>query len=1055
MALTTIKTTAIADDAVTADKLANSINSEIAANTAKVSLGSDSVTGAKIADDAINSEHYTDGSIDTAHIAADQITGALIADDAIGAEHIEVLDAALQFGDSVKSQFGAGNDLQIYHDGTNSWLLNTTGNLLLKDTTGVIYLQSTSIRFQDDTTNEDIAKFISDGACELYYDNAKKLDTHSQGVNFYGSICGDDGDEVRLGTGNDMILRHNGSNSFIENSTGNLILRPKTDEEGLILRADGAAELYYDNSKKFETTSDGVNVSGHLDLNSDTGRLKLGAGDDLSLYHDGSNSYIVNNSGSLRIWAKLNEYAIEATPDGAVDLYYDNSKKFETTNTGVSITNNAAFPDNGKAIFGAGDDFILYHDGSNSYITNATGEISIQAKAGENSVNCQPDNTTRLFYDGSPKLVTASGGVTVTGTCTATDFAGDGSNLTGITANHTGIDFNDNVKAKWGTGDDLEIYHDGSHSYLRDVGTGELRLASESNTRITKADSETCANFTPDGPVELYYDNSKKFETHSGGVSVFDHLDMEDNHIIRLGTSSDLQIYHNGTNSKIHNNTGRLDIETDSFRLYNHASSENMIDGEANGAVNLYYDNSKKLHTYASGINVTGRIAFTDASLTSVIDIPDSKQIVLGDSGDLSLYHTGSASVIRNTTGNLSIQTSSNLWLENEDGSEVYIKAIDDGAVELYYDNSKKFFTTGDGVQAISTGSYQLEVKRSGSATQQAGIKFIDGGDETARVISWSGKINLGVGVGGGAYEDALQCNTNGSVNLYYDNVQKLETRSDGLQVDGTVRLPSDSSKLLLGAGLDLEIFHDGSHSYIKDVGTGELRCSTNQFTVTDAAVNETLLYAVQAGAVGLKYDDSLKMVTNANGLKMYPGSSGDGIFEHDNTTSNNDRYLEIRNARSGSSRGRTAQMMIGENSSSEGDVIVRTGAGNADVSGGVRLSNAATSWSAMSDIRLKDKTGDITNALVDIAKIEPLKFTWKSDTNKTPQVGVSAQSVESVVPEAVSKSTDITLKEKGDNTEYLSVKYTELIPLCIAALQEAKIKIETLETKLSALESS
>ena len=50
-------------------------------------LAADAVTGAKIADDAIDSEHYTDGSIDTAHLAADAVTGAKIADDAIDSEH--------------------------------------------------------------------------------------------------------------------------------------------------------------------------------------------------------------------------------------------------------------------------------------------------------------------------------------------------------------------------------------------------------------------------------------------------------------------------------------------------------------------------------------------------------------------------------------------------------------------------------------------------------------------------------------------------------------------------------------------------------------------------------------------------------------------------------------------------------------------------------------------------------------------------------------------------------------------------------------------------------
>ena len=74
------------------------------------------------------------------------------------------LSNPLDLSDNHKIRFGTGNDLEIYHDGSNSYAQNTTGNLILKDTSGSIYLQSSSIFIQDDTTNEDIAKFISDGA---------------------------------------------------------------------------------------------------------------------------------------------------------------------------------------------------------------------------------------------------------------------------------------------------------------------------------------------------------------------------------------------------------------------------------------------------------------------------------------------------------------------------------------------------------------------------------------------------------------------------------------------------------------------------------------------------------------------------------------------------------------------------------------------------------------------------------------------------------------------------------------------------------------------------
>ena len=89
-------------------------------------------------------------------------------------------------------------------------------------------------------------------------------------------------------------------------------------------------------------------------------------------------------------------------------------------------------------------------------------------------------------------------------------------------------------------------------------------------------------------------------------------------------------------------------------------------------------------------------------------------------------------------------------------------------------------------------------------------------------------------------------------------------------------------------------------------------------------------------------------------------------------------------------------------------------------VSGGATLIAGSTAWSAVSDERLKDITGTYDNALQDISKIKPIKFTWKQHPENGPQVGVIAQSVVDVVPEAVSNTTYIT-----DGNEYLGVRYT------------------------------
>jgi len=114
----------------------------------------------------------------------------------------------------------------------------------------------------------------------------------------------------------------------------------------------------------------------------------------------------------------------------------------------------------------------------------------------------------------------------------------------------------------------------------------------------------------------------------------------------------------------------------------------------------------------------------------------------------------------------------------------------------------------------------------------------------------------------------------------------------------------------------------------------------------------------------------------------------------------------------------------------------------------GVYLGSGSTAWSAYSDLRLKNVTGTYTNALADIAKLEPIKFTWKSDESAKPCVGLSAQSVQQVVPEAVDS---VRLPDSGDDTEYLSVRYQEVIPLLTAAIQELKAEVDALKAQLGA----
>ena len=193
---------------------------------------------------------------------------------------------------------------------------------------------------------------------------------------------------------------------------------------------------------------------------------------------------------------------------------------------------------------------------------------------------------------------------------------------------------------------------------------------------------------------------------------------------------------------------------------------------------------------------------------------------------------------------------------------------------------------------------------------------------------------------------------------------------------------------------------------------------------------------------------------TNGNVDKRYNWGSTNNL-NFGMHLSTRQRYAIWEHRQGGRTNPRTAQISTGENGSNQGTVICYSSTANADVTGGVHLTNGATSWSGNSDMRLKNKTGDILNALEDINKIEPLKFTWKYGPDNNSHVGVSAQSVENVVPEAIDRGVDVERQREGDETEYMKVRYTELIPLSIAAIKELKAEVESLKAEIASLKSS
>lgn len=127
----------------------------------------------------------------------------------------------LSFSDNVKAQFGNGSDLQIFHDGSNSFI-DDAG-------TGVLSIRSNSISLGK-YTGENLASFVADGAVTLYYDNVAKLATTSYGIDISGSVVADTHTASVTGS---QTADFSTYQNFVWTLTGNITLsNPSTEKTG-------------------------------------------------------------------------------------------------------------------------------------------------------------------------------------------------------------------------------------------------------------------------------------------------------------------------------------------------------------------------------------------------------------------------------------------------------------------------------------------------------------------------------------------------------------------------------------------------------------------------------------------------------------------------------------------------------------------------------------------------------------------------------------------------------------------------------------------------------
>ena len=496
------------------------------------------------------------------------------------------------------------------------------------------------------------------------------ISTFNNDVNFIGNSANivfdksadalefaDDAKAV-FGTGDDLQIYHNNHSYIDQTGSNNLHIRNTVDDQDITIQTDdgsggtatyfqaegasGRASMHFYGDRKLYTNTGGVDVTGGVNATGVVTATQL----DIS-------------TGGLDVdgETQLDELVVAGVSTFSNDVTF-------TGNSYNAVWDKSAdaleFADDAKAVFGTGDDLKIYHDSANSFISQeGDGDLTIRNLNDDNDVIIQSDDGSggtanyfraqggtgeaKLYHYGNEKLTTASGGVTVDGTLTATTFSGSGASLNNVdAATLDGVDstsflrsdaadvktsgdlrFNNNIGITFGGSDNSRIFHDGTDlsldltAYVTDFkirdGTterytftksGELSLVDINASGIitaTQLDVST-GGLDVDGQTDLD-------ELVVAGVSTFNNnVIIPDDVYLRFGATngSDLYISHIAGANTINAGANTLKVNCGIFSIKNDTDNEDIAKFTRNGSVELYYDNSKRFETTTDGVDFSG-----------------------------------------------------------------------------------------------------------------------------------------------------------------------------------------------------------------------------------------------------------------------------------------------------------------------------------------------------------------------------------------------------------------------------------------------------------------
>jgi|LUMU01.1.fsa_nt_gb hypothetical protein len=324
MALTQVKTSGLADDAVTEAKVAND-----AISPAEMKAGTD---GHIITYDASGNPTTVgpgnDGQVLTSTGAGSPPAFEDAAATVGGA-------SAVTFNDSVAANFGTDGDQAIWHTGSVGYIRNSTGGFCIRND---------AFSVKDDGESETMLTATKDGSVDLYYDNAVRIQTTAAGATI--SKAGDSAElTIKGGEGEGAVLMLSADEAddnadnwrLVAGAGGSLNLQNYASgswENNAEYNGNGNVELYYDNSKKFETTDTGASVTGALSAHG----ASFGDYEVTTNRTSGSNKgFVVKQNGTMV--GRLCNHG--SGPEGKLELYNGATQNLNMNGTAGTLALNS------------------------------------------------------------------------------------------------------------------------------------------------------------------------------------------------------------------------------------------------------------------------------------------------------------------------------------------------------------------------------------------------------------------------------------------------------------------------------------------------------------------------------------------------------------------------------------------------------------------------------------------------------------------------------------------------------------------------------------------